>query len=384
MTNLNYQVESCSAGEENTSMCVRETKIPRVNSSREEQIQFLRFIAFLNVFLLHIGDFCFFPYPAWNGAVSAVTFFFMLSGALTGYAAYGKEITVNGKRICKHLWKKALKMYPLCFMTTLFYALLSKLPTVLVDCDFQTARSMINQLLRNLLMIQSWFKEGYFSFNGGCWYLSTSMFLFLLNLPVSAWLNWTDKKKYGKWCFAAVIFLSVGITVGYSIVTYPSENVHFWQYVFPPARIGQYCIGMILGYMIRGHKNMLCISKNTKLLFTLLEAAALVFWFCALLLPSESWHNRLVDWILPNCLLIGIFLYGQGWISQLFRMKPLVFWGDISFECYLLHQPVITLLAYQEPHNTTGYLICIGLCLGATVITAIYLNPNLKIGSRKA
>ena len=63
MTNLNYQVESCSAGEENTSMCVRETKIPRVNSNREEQIQFLRFIAFLNVFCGISAIFAFSPIP---------------------------------------------------------------------------------------------------------------------------------------------------------------------------------------------------------------------------------------------------------------------------------------------------------------------------------
>lgn len=53
-------------------------------TGREEQLQFLRFWAFFNVFVCHGEQWLFFKYPTSHCSTAAVSFFFMLSGLVTG------------------------------------------------------------------------------------------------------------------------------------------------------------------------------------------------------------------------------------------------------------------------------------------------------------
>lgn len=345
---------------------------------RENQLQFLRFLAFLNVFVLHIGTWRTGDYPAWNGAVSAVTFFFMLSGTLAGFSAYGKEIDVSWKSIGKDMWKRIRKVYPLVFLTTVFSAIHSGLPASIVH-DIGNSGDSLIQLARNMLMIQAWFPEGALSFNGVSWYLSTLLFLYLFTVPVQAFLVRGGKKEKHDAVFTVLIFVLFLTTVGYSYITYNSVrflDVHFWQYIFPPARLGQFLIGMLFGYMLRERKER--GKAYNAGVFTLWELLALFFWVYMLKQPVESWYNRLVVWIIPNLFLLGIFLLGRGYLSKLFRLRPLVYLGDISFECYLLHECVIHFLGKVEPYTAWGRHLCSGIALGYTLLIAFYIHGKSR------
>lgn len=161
-----------------------ETKETLVKETgREEQLQFLRFLAFLNVYIGHAESWIFFRYPASNCSAAAVSFFFMLSGLVTSYSAWGKDVHLGIRDFGNYLWKKLKKVYPLYFFTimyTFLYAGQSHL-TALADPD-----RFPRQLIRNLLLIQSWFPEGYFSYNGVAWFLSSLLFLWVITLP--CWL----------------------------------------------------------------------------------------------------------------------------------------------------------------------------------------------------
>lgn len=345
-------------------------------NGKQKQLQFLRFFAFLNVFALHIGDWCFINYPTWNGALSAVTFFFMLSGMLTGYSAYGKKVNLNFNSIGRDMWKKIRKMYPLYFLTTMFIAICIGVPTELAHRS-ETLLNTLVQLAKNLLLVQSWFPEGYFSFNGVGWYLSTLVFLYSLNLPMTVILNRIGKKKRSNEAFTCLILVLVLLTVGYSYITY-TDQAHFLQYIFPPARIGQYLIAMIVGYIIRSIKEKANYKLKKSLMFSIFEIVALLLWTVTLQLPSETWCSRLVFWILPNTFLIGIFLFGKGILSEIFSKKPLVLLGDISFECYLTHQIIIFALNGVNPYTNVDRLICIGCALGYTLVQALFINKQSR------
>lgn len=346
----------------------------RTTDGRESQLQFLRFFAFMNVFILHIGKWRFVDYPAWNGAVSTVTFFFLLSGMLAGFKVYGREVEVSLRSVCADLWKKLRKIYPLHLLTTIFSLIYFQVPAQIVHDLYHSAGSLI-QLAKNLLLLQAWFPDGYMSYNGVSWYLSTLMFLYLLTLPMQALLVRIGKKQNHNAVFAAITLVLFLATVGYSYITYryvPASAVHYWQYVFPPARIGQYFIGMMAGYMIRERKERGLPERTA--LFTLGEALALTVWVAALLLPEEVWYNRLVLWMFPNLILIGVFLMGQGALSRLFRLRPFVRLGDVSFACYLVHECVIYGLGKVEPVSDWGRLLCTGIALGYTLLIAFVLR----------
>ena len=345
----------------------------KVTDNRESQLQFLRFLAFLNVFVLHISSWRTDGYPAWNGAVSAVTFFVMLSGILAGYSSYGKKVELSLGAIGKDIRKKFRKVYPLHVITTFCGLIYVGLPAQLMY-DLSNCADELIQLARNLLLIQSWFPVGYMSYNDVSWYLSTLFFLYLLNIPLQALLCAVGKKQRHNGIFTAMMLVLLLATAGYSYLTYTSgyvTDVHFWQYVFPPARIGQYFIGMIAGYMLRERKERGLPRKTA--LFTIAEVLSLGLWVCALL-TGESWYSRLVWWIFPNLLVLVVFLLGQGWVSKLFRFSPLVRLGDVSFECYLVHACVLDALAGMEPFTDWGRLVCIGISLGFTLLLAFYLH----------
>lgn len=353
-----------------------------VGNKREDQIQFLRFVMFLFVFILHLSM----PevYPVWNAAVSAVSFFFMLSGALCGYYAIGKRCELSVKNIAADTFRKARKQYGLYFITTIFTVFWSELPAVMVNFDFVGMKQPLLQLGRNLLMIQSWFSDGYFSYNGVGWYLSTLMFLYLLNLPLTVLLNKVDTMSRRGWISIAIMAACVGLTTIYSYVT-NTENVHFWQYIFPPARIGQYVFAAFLGYSIRSLKQKIHGGSPARWVFTAAEIGAALFWFGSLYLTPMSWRIRLVDGFVPNMLLIGVFLIGKGGISQLFRGKLFVKLGNISADCYLIHQIVIYLffaLSNASPQGKIAKVMCMGFCLCFTMAVALYLDKIRKTGKK--
>ncbi len=220
------------------------------NSARAEQLQFLRFLAFLNVFISHAEVWNFFGYPASYSARFAVSFFFSLSGLVTGYSGYGKEIRLGVREMGKYMGKKLWKVYPLYFLTMTIPMLNAGIPELIASGNYEVLREALVQLGKNLLLIQAWFTEGFFSINGVGWFLSALMFLNLFNLPMLYLLNKVEKSHYRKlllgggfWAVALAAVFYCGIT--------RSLNRSYYHYIFPPARLGEYLLGMILGFVLR-------------------------------------------------------------------------------------------------------------------------------------
>jgi len=125
-------------------------KLNQNENNKAIQLQFLRFIAFLFIFLLH-SDYWHMKFmPGANGGICAVSFFFILSGFVTGYSGYNKDVKIGIKEIFSELWKKIKKFYPLYFCMVIITIAFSKIPTYIALHNFSGLAREIVQLLKNI------------------------------------------------------------------------------------------------------------------------------------------------------------------------------------------------------------------------------------------
>lgn len=348
------------------------------NVNRAEQLQFLRFCAFGLIFLWHANAYAFSFFPGGNGAANGVVFFILLSGFVSGYSSYNKDILCSGKEVLKYMINKLKKLYPLYFITTIFTISYSGIPSLVASHSFFDVVPIMKQLLKNLLLIQSWFPTNYFSFNGVGWFLSTIMFLYLLNIPLRASATKIKKSKKANVYFSAIFFISFILIIIYCYLL-RNTNMEYTEYVLPASRIGEYICGMALGYLIFNINAKLECRTYIRILFSVLEIASLSFWIYEMYVHHEAWQFRIVHWLIPNCFLIIIFGFGKGIISSIFQKRLLKYLGDISFECFLLHQIIIRAYSINSGLGAVsklGNLFSILFCLSITVLIASLISKR--------
>lgn len=352
-----------------------------MEKTRANQLQFLRFIAFLLICMVHTESY----QPSWgpggNGAINAVAFFIILSGAVSGYSSYNKDIECSFKGILLYMWKKIKKVYPLYFITTLIAVIYTDIPGLIAANEFAQTKSSVIQLLKNIFLIQSWFPENYFSYNGVGWFLSTIMFLYITNIPLRAMAGKIRRLKNSDYIFAGVFIVTFACVIVYCYFT-QNTNTEYTQYILPVSRTGEYVCGMALGYLAYSLTQKLQRRGIDIIIFSILEAGAVMIWIYAMYMPIEMWQYRIVHWLLPNCMLLMVFLFGRGIFSRLFSVSILRYLGDISFECFLIHQLVIRqyIACGGAPAiSIIGNAFSIIFCVICTVLMAgLISNAKLK------
>ncbi len=345
-----------------------------------DQLQFLRFLAFTLICIYHTADYQFDWLPSENGAANAVEFFILLSGVVSGISSYEKEIACTIKNIFGYIKKKIVKVYPLYFLTTIFTITYTSIPSMIAYHDFAGTKSQVIQLIKNLLLIQSWFPTNYFWYNGVGWFLSTIMFLYVINVPLRAIATKIRKSKNSEWIFVSVAVVSYLLIWLYCYLT-RNTNINYTQYVLPVSRVGEYICGMSLGYLLCSLKKKIIVNRWTTVIYTVLEAIAIALWICVMYTPMVPWHSIITHWITTNIFLIMIFCVGKGAFSSLFRLNFLRYLGDISFECFLLHTIVIYLyrtLSGVDAVNNLGKLFSMLFCWIFTIMAASLIS-NCKI-----
>jgi len=226
----------------------------------------------------------------------------------------------------------------------------------------------LKQLGRNLLMIQVWFPEGYYMINSVTWFCAAILFLYLMNQPMTWLLNRISKGKKPVPVLLALFAGFLGFEVLYCYLL-KDTDVGFWQYVFPIGRVGEYGAAIVFGFLLKPLKEWLSGRKG-KFWFTLAEAGSLLLWFLALLLPWNGWTIYTLAWLAPNFLVLGIFLLGKGYVSDLFRWRPMVWLGDLSFECYMVHYTLMSPFIGILNTSLYGCVVSLGFYLLFTITVA--------------
>ncbi|AVK85256.1 acyltransferase [Lysinibacillus sp. B2A1] len=338
----------------------------------------LRFFAALAVFMSHsfilqnsdktkpIFDRIFFE------GYLGVTFFFVLSGFILVYNYYDKFDNLNTKKLTSFYKARFARIYPVYIASFLI-----SIPLILKEIPFNLIDFSI-KALANIFMVQSFFSDRtiYFSFNWVAWSISDEMFFYLL-FPFLVYFLTKFKKKSSNLFIIAFSITTFIITILSVWIFKDTLKAHWVFYIFPPFRFIDFFIGITMGIIFLKIKRVKCSAKT----FTVLELTATALLIVAVLYaPHIHQTLRLWGYYLPFlALIIWIFAFQKGFISQLISNKVFIHLGEISFSFYMIHQLVIRYLEGYVTYLNSHPIIFVSVALLISLISSHIIYKYYEI-----
>lgn len=297
----------------------------------------LRFVFVALVFMSHFawGDIEAFDF----GGDCGVAFFFALSGygLMNGYGARAAAGTLD---FVPFMRRRLSRIYPMHLLA--LAVAFAAMPWNFVD---------IKADILSALLLQSWTPD-YFATNGPAWFLSTLVFLYVL-FPWMARRVAAMRLRMLASMVVVGIVLMLAAYIVIDAVGADKDTATRWLYVFPPARVLDFFLGMAV-FRFCGALRARADNLSSGIVFALQMAsmalvAALVPVYLCLGLP---WQLGVVFW-LPVAAVVCVFALTDGKALAGVRAmssRPLSYLGNISMEIFLLHVPVIAGLHRLAPH----------------------------------
>ena len=295
-----------------------------------------------------------------------MTFFFVLSGFVLGYTYNGR--TINAWRF---LQARFARIWPVTILSIFFVLLI--LPKLIYLPSASGGWSVGSVFLLNLLCLQAFFPvpDVFFSFNAVAWSISVEVFFYFCfplihHLKTSTLLLITI--FHSLLVLILAYFLSFSSLVGFSS---ESLNIPVWQglvYINPIARLPEFLMGVLLARFFLSEKfaSIKYFYDKAKLkcwfLVDVLEIFSFIFalWFgfrnfsFSLPLTAQVALDQMVSG-LSFCVLILTSTISSGWFYMLFKWKPLLLLGVVSFGLYLFHQPIMIRSAQLNGITVGGF-----------------------------
>jgi peptidoglycan/LPS O-acetylase OafA/YrhL len=323
--------------------------------ARLDSLTSLRFFAAVLAFTYHW--FIFFQ-PAYighllRGVPVTMEYFFMLSGFVLAWSARPGDTARQFYR------RRAARVYP---NHILIWVIL------IVVLAFQDRAVNVLGSILGLVLVQTWVpvRDVYFAVNGVMWSAAVEMFFYAL-FPVLLPLLVKVKPQHRKPLMASGVLFLIAYAIGHQIVA-PKDL--YWIYLFPPLRVIEFALGILLAYEIRDGR---WFRVPTGLVLTLVVLSYVVWWFVPPVTPGPSGGLAFRLWpfaIVPMMLLIGLMAMVDLENRPTFlRWKPLVVLGAWSYAFYVVHLLVLKALA---PHIHVEGLIPSYL-VGAILVVIVTL-----------
>lgn len=276
-----------------------------IKTKKLPALQGLRVLATLGIFLFHSGILIKGTFP--------VTFFFMLSGYMMYYTKYDKITIGMG-------FKKILKMYPLHIITFLVSFFVGN---VLANYD---KIYIIKTSILQIFLLQSWFTEYRFSFNGLSWYLSITLFLYLISYPLVKFVNKINKH---------VFWLTITILLIVILNIYDGFNAESLLYTNPLYRVLDFFLGMLIANIFVSNKGINFKKPNV------IEIIILV-WFIAQYVISLFIEAQCPGYYsLLFAVALYVFSKGDGVIFKILSFELFDKLAKYTFEFYMIHELVL-------------------------------------------
>lgn len=270
-----------------------------------------------------------------------VSFFFILSGFILAYNYQDKIL--NGKVSNKNFFiARIARIYPLHLL-----CLLIAVPLTIQDVSFELS-IWLKQLFFNLTLTQSFIpiRAIYFSFNSPSWSISNELFFYLVFPFLIISISRLKNYKYNKGLLT--LFL---LALPLLMLAIPSTYYKSLFYVNPFFRVFDFVIGLLLFELYSKIKN-----QQRLIHYNILEVSSVL-----LLVLFFVFHREFplvlrysVYYWLPMSLLILIFSFQKGFISNFLSNRVLILLGEISFGFYMFHQLI---LKYFKNLNATYFHI---------------------------
>ncbi|MBQ3431238.1 MAG: acyltransferase [Clostridia bacterium] len=318
----------------------------------------------------------------YGGGAEAMPFFFILSGFVLTIAYSGRLNPLTPKEEIGFVKKRLGKIYPL-YICVITVFLLYLIVLSLIQHNDLHLKSRIVMYAANALIIQSWVNYDNIcaGFGAGTWFVSSLVFCYILFPPVKACLEKAFLRSK-KWI--PILFCAVLIVIGlYQFLTKRIivENSFYFTYYFPIYRALEFIAGMLLAELFL-HFKASPEGKGT-IKYTIMEGLIGVFFIVErIVLPHITLQEK-YDWRVSTlevavfCALIYIFAQEKGYFSKLLSLKPFLLFADISFEVYLLHQSLNTMLGtLLKAFNFTSFTGIIAIV--ASVVLAVLWKRCIK------
>lgn len=313
----------------------------------------LRFFAALLVFVTH-SEVTRRYAVVFGFGYAGVGFFFLLSGFILTYTywhAFDKRLT--GDAVRAFYRARIARVYPVYLVTmTMMLIFLS-----LCGGDFWTglpAGARLRAVVAELLVVQSWLPAAVnpAAVNPPAWSIAVEALFYAL-FPVLLWglLRVLRQAWYG-----AILAAAAAVWTGLAVWE-RTQHVALDQwplYTFPPARLPEFLIGMLLGVaFLRRPAGTTMRSATRAELLALCCALAGIVWS-----PGFPGALRFGGLLIPAfALIIWVFAQQRGALSRALGGAVFVRLGEISFSLYLVH--LFAVYAVQRT-GAGGFLALLG------------------------
>lgn len=268
------------------------------------------------------------PNPAVDLGARGCELFFVVSGFLTAYNYFYKEMPATWKESFLQVLKKVVKFWPLhflAFLLVLYYK----------PASFFANKMYILDAICNLSLVQAWFSAGRirFSYNGATWFLSALAFCWfmtplLLKLP----------KKVKSGTLAFLVIFALRFMAEYWRGTFPAYfgiNYH----TYPLVRLVDYSLGIAICPLFIYLKERSEAISGKLVKFSLLELLAMGGMLFSLIHYQKVWNRA--GFVLMFCGFILVMAFNNGIISKLLYTYPFKLFSKIQLEFFILHQAVL-------------------------------------------
>jgi peptidoglycan/LPS O-acetylase OafA/YrhL len=356
------------------------------NSKKLDQLTSLRFIAAMMIVIHHsVGVFGIENFSVNLG--QGVSFFFVLSGFILTYVYPNLE---NISEIRKFYISRIARIWPVYLVTFII---------VLICVSFPLS---FDTFLAFIFMVQSWvpMSRYYFSYNAVSWSISTEVFFYLVfPILIQKW----DSQWLIKFIISGFLLLLIMLAANYfSLPDYGNPyngndgfliTQHGLIYINPLSRIFEFILGMVIArlYFVTNNVFSFAMQSTLEVLAVLLCILNIAYQFLIIeALRNPFLGTALTQWLTHSSsllsfgFLIFIVAKGNGFISKILTLKPLILLGEISFSMYLVHQTIITLYkqnASKLPDVPNLILFLIFMALLVTISYLIWFF--IEIPSRK-
>jgi peptidoglycan/LPS O-acetylase OafA/YrhL len=299
---------------------------------RIEQLTFTRFIAAFLIVIFHYGkksplfdnDYLGFII---NQSNLGVSYFFVLSGFVMVIAYYNRK-DIN---FLLYIKNRLARIYPVYFLA-ICIAFLG---------FYLTSNIKWDELILNILMVQTWVPGKSQVFNPPAWSLSVELFFYVL-FPL-LFNKYFKKKSTKKMIFQILFFWILSQTVYFiclnnqKILELIPESITFFKRL-PILHLNEFLIGMLGGSIFMKH--FLNVKFNTDFfLITIAVILILILKFNSII----NLHNGALAIIYVVFLIL--LSINNGVISRLFKNKNLVLLGVVSYGIYILQAPFFSLIS---------------------------------------
>jgi peptidoglycan/LPS O-acetylase OafA/YrhL len=310
---------------------------------RIDQLTFTRFIAALTIVLYHFGDKSHSLYKFFSVFISniGVSYFFVLSGFVMIVAYQGDKLVPY-----KYYINRLARIYPI-YLIALFLVVIPRLV-------FHKSIDSISFLL-NALLLQSWIPTYSQTIHAPGWSLSVEFFFYLLFPLIMNVLY--RKTNFNTLLFLIILFWIITQLVLNILLANFQTNSNFINDLMlyhPIMHLNEFLLGNLTGLAFLKLKEK-SINVNTQILLLIV----FLFLFVLLLkypLPLNYHNGFLAIVFCPIILLLAI---SENRLTNILKIKPLVYLGDISYGIYILQVPIYYYFASIFKYlNIKPYFIC--------------------------